>query len=50
VPWAGLCNIEGGFNVLDMGTGNNGSMLSRHVYLAQNSDSILSAEGQRLSY
>lgn len=45
IPWAGSHNIEGGFNVFDTRTGNDGSLLPRHVYPAQNSDSILSAEG-----
>jgi len=45
IPWAGSHNIEGGFNVFDTRTGNDGSLLRRHIYPAQNSDSILSAEG-----
>lgn len=45
IPWAGSHNIEGGFNVFDARTGNDGSLLRRHIYPAQNSDSILSAEG-----
>jgi acyl-homoserine-lactone acylase len=46
IPWAGSHNIEGGFNVFDTRTGNDGSLLPRHIYPAQNSDSILSAEGK----
>jgi acyl-homoserine-lactone acylase len=45
IPWAGAHNIEGGFNVFNTRTGNDGTLLRRHVYPAQNSDSILSAEG-----
>ncbi|MBA6389313.1 acylase [Colwellia sp. BRX10-3] len=45
IPWAGAHNIEGGFNVFSTRTGNDGSLLPRHVYPAQNSDSILSAQG-----
>lgn len=46
IPWAGAHNIEGGFNVFSTRTGNDGSLVPRHVYPAQNSDSILSAEGK----
>ena len=46
IPWAGAHNIEGGFNVFGARTGNDGSLLPRHVYPAQNNDSILSAEGK----
>ncbi len=46
IPWAGAHNIEGGFNVFNTRTGNDGTLLRRHVYPAQNSDSILSAAGQ----
>jgi acyl-homoserine-lactone acylase len=45
IPWAGAHNIEGGFNVFNTRTGNDGTLLRRHVYPAQNNDSILSAEG-----
>ena len=45
IPWAGAHNIEGGFNVFSTRPGNDGSLVPRHVYSAQNSDSILSAEG-----
>ena len=45
IPWAGSHNIEGGFNVFSTRPGNDGSLVPRHVYPAQNSDSILSAEG-----
>ena len=52
IPWAGAHNIEGGFNVFNTRTGNDGSLLPRHVYPAQNSDSILSAEakGYHINY
>jgi acyl-homoserine-lactone acylase len=46
IPWAGAHNIEGGFNVFNTRTGNDGSLLRRHVYPAQNNDSILSADGK----
>jgi acyl-homoserine-lactone acylase len=42
---SGSHNIEGGFNVFNTRTGNGGSLLSRYVYPAQSSDSVLSAEG-----
>jgi acyl-homoserine-lactone acylase len=45
IPWAGSHNIEGGFNVFDTRTGNDGSLSPRHIYPAQNSDSMLSTEG-----
>jgi acyl-homoserine-lactone acylase len=45
ILWAGAHNIECGFNVFDTRTGNDGTLLPRHVYTAQNSDSMLSAEG-----
>jgi acyl-homoserine-lactone acylase len=47
IPWAGYYNIEGGFNVFDTRTGNDGSSLPRHVYPAQNSDTMLSTKGGR---
>jgi acyl-homoserine-lactone acylase len=45
IPWAVFYNIECGFNVFDTRTGNDGTLLPRDVYTAQNSDSMLSAEG-----
>jgi len=45
-PWAGTHNIEGGFNVFTSRTGNDGTLLPRHVYAPQNSDSILSSTGK----
>lgn len=52
IPWAGAHNIEGGFNVFNTRTGNDGSLLRRHVYPAQNSASILSAQagGYHINY
>jgi acyl-homoserine-lactone acylase len=45
MPWSGAHNVEGGFNVFNTRTGNDSTLLRRHVYPAQNSDSILSAQG-----
>ncbi|MCW8092203.1 acylase [Alteromonas sp. ASW11-130] len=46
LPWAGAHNIEGGFNVFDIVSGNNGTLLPRHTYAPLNSDTIMSAEAQ----
>ena len=46
IPWAGAHNIEGGFNVFNTRTGNDGTLLPRHVYPAQDSTSILSEQGK----
>ena len=45
IPWAGAHNIEGGFNVFSPLTINDGTVIPRHTYAPQNSDSELSAEG-----
>lgn len=45
IPWAGAHNVEGGFNVFNTRTDNDSTLLRRHVYPAQNNDSILSAQG-----
>jgi acyl-homoserine-lactone acylase len=52
IPWAGAHNVEGGFNVFNTRTGNDGTLLRRHVYPAQSSDSILSADagGYHINY
>ena len=52
IPWAGTHNVEGGFNVFTSRTGNDGTMIPRHVYTPQNSDSILSKEaaGYHIGY
>ena len=44
IPWAGAHNIEGGFNVFSPMTINDGTLLRRHNYSAQNMDSPLSAD------
>ncbi|WP_051275321.1 acylase [Aestuariibacter salexigens] len=46
LPWGGAHNVEGGFNVFDTATGNNGTLLPRHVYAPLNNTTRLSAEGQ----
>ncbi|RDV26038.1 acylase [Alteromonas aestuariivivens] len=46
LPWGGAHNIEGGFNVFNIATGNNGTLLPRHTYAPLNADTILSAEGK----
>lgn len=45
LPWGGAHNVEGGFNVFTTRTGNDGTLIPRHVYAPQGSDSILSKEG-----
>lgn len=52
IPWAGAHNVEGGFNVFTTRTGNDGTLLARHVYPAQDSSSILSsaAKGYHIGY
>ena len=45
IPWAGAHNIEGGFNVFSPLSNNDGTLMRRHTYAAQNADSVLSAEG-----
>ncbi|WP_346776882.1 acylase [Thalassotalea sp. G2M2-11] len=52
IPWAGAHNIEGGFNVFNARTSNNGTLLPRHVYNPQDSTSILSTEagGYHIGY
>lgn len=32
LPWGGANNVEGGFNVFRANTGNDGSLLPRHIY------------------
>lgn len=44
IPWAGAHNIEGGFNVFSPLTINDGTLIRRHTYAAQNNESMLSAE------
>ncbi|MCH2056637.1 MAG: acylase [Thalassotalea sp.] len=45
IPWGGAHNIEGGFNVFNIRTGNDGTMLPRHTYDTLDG-TILSAEGK----
>jgi len=45
LAWGGAHNIEGGFNVFTSRTGNDGTLLPRHVYAPQDADSILSSDG-----
>ncbi len=46
IPWGGAHNIEGGFNVFNIVTGNNGTLMPRHTYAPLNSDTIMSADAQ----
>jgi acyl-homoserine-lactone acylase len=43
-PWGGAHNVEGGFNVFDVSTGNNNTELPRHTYPVLDSTTRLSAE------
>jgi acyl-homoserine-lactone acylase len=51
-PWGGAHNVEGGFNVFNSSTGNNGTEIPRHTYPMMDSSSILSAEakGYHIAY
>nr|WP_136252426.1 acylase [Ningiella ruwaisensis] len=46
LPWGGAHNIEGGFNVFDVRTGDNGTLLPRHTYPVIDSSTRLSAEAE----
>jgi len=46
LPWAGAHNIEGGFNVFDLISNRNGTLLPRHNYEPVNSNTIMSAEAE----
>ncbi|WP_395345457.1 acylase [Ningiella sp. W23] len=46
LQWGGAHNVEGGFNVFDVRTGNNGTELPRHVYPTIDSTTRLSADAQ----
>jgi acyl-homoserine-lactone acylase len=46
LPWAGAHNIEGGFNVFDVISNRNGTLLPRHNYEPVNSNTIMSAEAE----
>lgn len=52
LPWGGAHNIEGGFNVFNIVTGNNGTMLPRHTYPAIDGNTIMSAQakGYHINY
>ncbi|MFQ3250726.1 MAG: acyl-homoserine-lactone acylase [Glaciecola sp.] len=51
-PWGGAHNVEGGFNVFNSSTGNNGTEIPRHTYPMMDNTSILSAEakGYHIAY
>jgi acyl-homoserine-lactone acylase len=51
-PWGGAHNVEGGFNVFDVRTGNNGTELPRHTYPTIDSSTRLSADakGYHITY
>lgn len=51
-PWGGAHNVEGGFNVFDVRTGNDGTELPRHIYPVLDSTTRLSAaaEGYHITY
>jgi acyl-homoserine-lactone acylase len=46
LPWGGAHNVEGGFNVFNASTDNNGTELPVHNYPQMDSTSILSAEAK----
>ncbi|MFC4699153.1 acylase [Glaciecola siphonariae] len=50
--WGGAHNAEGGFNVFDVRTGNNGTELPRHTYPVIDSSTRLSAQakGYHITY
>ncbi len=45
LPWGGAHNVEGGFNVFDVRTGNDGTELPIHRYPTIDGTTRLSAEG-----
>ena len=45
IPWAGAHNVEGGFNVFNVETDNNGTLLPRHTYPTL-PNTMMSVEGQ----
>lgn len=51
-PWGGAHNVEGGFNVFDARTSNNGTELPVHTYPRMDNTSILSADakGYHINY
>lgn len=51
-PWGGAHNVEGGFNVFDVRTGNNDTELPRHTYPTLDSTTRLSAAagGYHITY
>ncbi|AGP85644.1 acylase [Alteromonas mediterranea] len=52
LPWAGAHNIEGGFNVFDVSSNRNGTLLPRHSYETINNNTAMSAqaEGYHINY
>lgn len=52
LPWGGSHNVEGGFNVFDTRTSNDGTELARHTYPSLDSTTRLSAEakGYHITY
>ncbi|MFT5276608.1 MAG: acyl-homoserine-lactone acylase [Granulosicoccus sp.] len=46
LPWGGAHNVEGGFNVYDTSTSNNGTELARHTYPAMDNTTRLSTESK----
>jgi acyl-homoserine-lactone acylase len=52
LAWGGAHNVEGGFNVFDVRTGNNGTELPRHTYPTVDNTTRLSAEagGYHITY
>lgn len=45
LPWGGAHNVEGGFNVFDVSTGNNGTEIPRHTYPTIDGTTRLSETG-----
>lgn len=51
LPWGGANNIEGGFNVFSSNTGNDGTLLPRHIYpVLPGSDLSAAAGGYHVTY
>ena len=50
LPWSGAHDIEGGFNVFNTVTRNDGTELARHVYPTIDATTTLTEEGYHVTY
>ena len=50
LPWGGAHDIEGGFNVFNTVTRNDGTELARHVYPTIDATTTLTEEGYHVTY